>query len=154
MATIRQGLETNHVVAQAAKEKYNIETRRGQDVWVKPGGAQTLRTTMVALGLCTLRKLFTIFHACDLDHQALGCAYSDETRLVLEQNMLWNGQHSCRALSRYQVNPSHSRRWCTHMLGTTRTRTHGVCLPGIPPAGPISEKLKLGVQGRQENASG
>jgi hypothetical protein len=31
-------------------------------------------------------------HACDLDHQALGCAYGDKTRLVLEQTMLWNGQ--------------------------------------------------------------
>jgi hypothetical protein len=32
-------------------------------------------------------------HACDLDHQALGCACGDETRAVLEQIMLWNGKH-------------------------------------------------------------
>jgi hypothetical protein len=32
-------------------------------------------------------------YACDLDHQALGCAYGDKTRRVLEQTMLWNGQH-------------------------------------------------------------
>jgi hypothetical protein len=32
-------------------------------------------------------------YACDLDHQALGCAYGDKTRQVLEQTMLWNGQH-------------------------------------------------------------
>jgi hypothetical protein len=35
----------------------------------------------------------TILHACDLDSQALGCAYGDKTRQVLEQTMLWNGQH-------------------------------------------------------------
>jgi hypothetical protein len=35
----------------------------------------------------------TIMHACDLDNQALGCAYGDKTRRVLEQTMLWNGQH-------------------------------------------------------------
>ncbi len=53
-----------------------------------------MRGKGVALGLCTLRKFFNPgIHACDLDSQALGCAYSDETRLVLEQNMLWNGQH-------------------------------------------------------------
>jgi hypothetical protein len=43
----------------------------------------------------------TIMHACDLDNQALGCACGDKTRLVLEQTMLWNGQHSGRALRRY-----------------------------------------------------
>ena len=32
-------------------------------------------------------------HACDLNHQALGCAYGDKTRQVLEQTMLWNWQH-------------------------------------------------------------
>jgi hypothetical protein len=32
-------------------------------------------------------------HACGLDRQALGCAYGDKTRRVLEQTMLWNGQH-------------------------------------------------------------
>jgi hypothetical protein len=32
-------------------------------------------------------------HACDLDRQALGCAYGDKTRGVLEQTILWNGQH-------------------------------------------------------------
>jgi hypothetical protein len=36
--------------------------------------------------------LLPIMHACDLDHQALGCAYGDKTRRVLEQTMLWNGQ--------------------------------------------------------------
>jgi hypothetical protein len=34
----------------------------------------------------------TILHACGLDRQALGCAYGDKTRQVLEYAMLWNGQ--------------------------------------------------------------
>ena len=32
-------------------------------------------------------------HACDLGHQALGCAYGDKIRQVLERTVLWNGQH-------------------------------------------------------------
>jgi hypothetical protein len=45
---------------------------------------------VAALGLCMLGKFFYDNFAC---HQALGCAYGDKTRLVLEQTMLWNGQH-------------------------------------------------------------
>jgi hypothetical protein len=32
-------------------------------------------------------------HACGLDSQALGCAYSDKTWKILEQTMSWNRQH-------------------------------------------------------------
>jgi hypothetical protein len=34
-----------------------------------------------------------MLHACGLERQALGCAYGNETRRVLEQTRLWNGQH-------------------------------------------------------------
>jgi hypothetical protein len=44
-----------------------------------------------------LGKFFYDNLAC---HQALGFAYGDKTRLVLEQTMLWNGQQGGRAIRR------------------------------------------------------
>jgi hypothetical protein len=69
-------------LAQAAREQQQC---RSQAFWC----AQTLRAERIALGICMLKKFFKNPYACDLDHQALGCAYGDKTRGVLEQTILW-----------------------------------------------------------------
>ncbi len=105
-----------------------------------------MRTTMVALGLCTLRKLFTILHACDLDHQALGCAYGDKTRWVLEHTMLWNGQH-LQSNKEIPDESKSSSRWCTHRWRTRQTKN--ACPPDVPPeaipTAPAASKTKANI---------
>jgi hypothetical protein len=96
MATIRQGLAAAMPLAQKAREQQQC---RSQAMTPRLLGRaarwctnKQLRAERVAaLGLCMLGKFFYDNLAC---HQALGFAYGDKTRQVLEQTMLWNGQHT------------------------------------------------------------
>jgi hypothetical protein len=70
-------------------------------------------------------------HACDLDHQALGCAYGDKPRQLLEHTMLWNGQQ-------WQSNkeiPGESKAFkqVVHTRVGENTQTKVCCLPDVPP---------------------
>ncbi len=151
MATIRQGLAPAMPWAQKASK----QQCRSQAIMPRLSGqarwcTKQLRAERAALGLCRLRKLSTIMHACDLDHQALVCACGDETRAVLEQIMFWNGQ--------LRHNKQVGTWWIqgiqaggVQKLRTTQTRTKNACLPDVPPGAVLDAAAAF--KDRQTNIS-